>query len=157
MVSAGQVARAADVAVQACRVSRTVSQSIPDQVDTVVAFDAEKFDNDDMHDVTTNNSRITINHAGFYEVGFHGRFQSAADYRAVLASINLNGNSIGQILIPGTTISLPQRVSISTMSKFEVGDFLEVTVYQDNTANVSRTLDMSPDYSPEFWAARIGS
>jgi hypothetical protein len=41
--------------------------------------------------------------------------------------------------------------------QFVAGDYIEVQVFQDNTANAARTLDATDERSPEFYAARIGS
>lgn len=156
MPSAGQVIRAADVTVQACRVTRTTSQSIPNGADTTVAFTSEQFDNNAMHNNSTNNSRITINEPGLYTVGFCGRLASASTYTSIVASIVLNGSStIVEHLHPGTSIGVTQRITVSTMDEFVANDYIEVVIYQ--TSGSARNLEVAGDFSPVFWAARIGS
>ena len=155
MVRAGDIIRASDVAVQACRVTRSSALSIPDGgAVTTVGFDAEVFDTDGMHSTVTNNSRITIQTAGFYTVGFNGTLATDAAYVRSFCEVVLNGStSLGRSQTPG--VSSQQTLSISTVYQFDVGDYVELQVFQDSTA--AHNLEVTADRSPEFWAARIGS
>jgi hypothetical protein len=158
VVNAGDIIRASDVAVQACRVARSTVQSIPDATVTLVTFNSEIFDPTAMHSTVSNTSRVTIAEAGYYIVGFGGRFPSANDYVVTQAHIVVNGvDTIALAQFPGSSIGIPQRVFISTMDEFSAGDYVEVSVYQDNTANAARNLEVVVGQSPEFWVARIGS
>lgn len=158
MPSAGDLVRASDVAVQACRVTRTTAQSIGDNTLTSVAFTAERFDTDTMHDNATNNTRITINTAGIYTIGFCGTFAAGNDYTRAFALLRLNGTTeIARGAQVETTTVVQPQVAVHTVDQFEAGDYIEVQVYQDNTANTSRNLEQTDDRSPEFYAARIGS
>jgi hypothetical protein len=156
MVSAGEVIRASDVKVQACRVTRATALSIANSTDTTIGFTAELFDNNVMHDNSTNNTRITINEAGFYTVGFNGQLASANTYTAIMATLMVNGSTpIQRVLVPGTSISVPQRIAVSTVDEFAATDYIEVVLYQ--TSGAARSLELVSDSSPVFWAARIGS
>lgn len=158
MPTAGQVVRASDVVVQECSVNRTVAQSITDATTTTVAFDAEITDTDGMHSTSVNNSRITIQTAGVYSVGFVGSFAAAADYVRTSATILLNGTAgIARGQTPGTSTSAPQILWANRVYRFAVGDYIEVELFQDNTANAARNLEVVANRSPEFYAARIGS
>lgn len=158
MVSAGQVIRAADVAVQACRVTRTTAQSLPDASTATVNFDDEAFDTDGMHDVATNNSRITINEAGIYIVGFNGDLTAGTDYTRIVVTLVINGTTgIARSHHNSTTSSVTQVVGVNTVYQFQAGDYVEVQIFQDNTANTARDLLVTADRSPVFYAARIGS
>lgn len=158
MVNAGDIVRASNIAVQACRVNRTAVQSIPDATYTIVAFNSERYDHGGMHSNVTNNSRVTIQTDGVYDMGFSGRFASGNDYVQTQAVILLNGSiSLVQSQTPGTTNTTPQRVSVATQYELVVGDYIEVQVYQDNSANAARNLELNDAYSPEFWVGRLGS
>lgn len=158
MVRAGEVIRASDVAVQACRVTRSAVQSIPDNAVTTVAFDAEEFDTDGMHSTVTSNSRITINTAGFYIVGFNGLLAGAADYTRTFAILIANGSTeIARSSFGNLPISTTPQLDVTTVDQFDAGDYIEVQVYQDNTVNAARNLEQTAARSPEFYAARIGS
>lgn len=158
MPKAGDVVRASDVAVQACRVNRTSAQSIPHATLTIVSFNAELFDTDGMHDTVTNNSRITINTAGFYTVGFNAAFAASGDYTRTRAILRMNGATdiaIGPIGPSSSPVEQP--VMVSCVYEFDVGDYIEVRVDHINGASAARDLVNVADRSPHFWAARIGS
>lgn len=145
-----------DTTLRACRVSRSTSLAITNGVDTTVDFTSEQDDPAGMHSNTVNPSRITIPVAGWYTIGFSGQLASASTYTVVMASIMLNTSTlIGRLMVPGTSIAVPQRIMVSTVAHFDVGDYVETAVYQ--TSGASRTLELNGDASPAFWAARIGS
>lgn len=159
MPSAGDLVRASDVAVQACRATRTSAVSIADATETTVSFNAERFDTDTMHDSVTNSSRITIKTAGIYAIGFHGMFAAAADYVGAYAILRLNGTTEIARGPQVTTVSFSMnpQVVVHTIDQFDVADYIEVRVFQNNSANVARNLEQTDERTPEFYAARIGS
>lgn len=160
MVSAGNVVRASDVAVQACRVTRTAVQSIPDAAETLVAFTSEDFDTDGMHDTATNNSRITINTAGIYTVSFTGELVGDPTLVRSLATIFLNGTTIiakDQNNEEYSSGTIPIRFALSVIYQFDVSDYITVSLFQDNTGSNALNLSVISDFSPAFAAARIGS
>lgn len=158
MPNAGDVLRASHIAVQACRATRVAAQSITDNTTTVVAFDDEQIDNNGMHSTVTNNSRITIVTEGFYVIGFNGTFAAGADYTRSFAELRVNGATpLARMQTPGTSTSTQQTLCVQTMQFFAANDYIEVQVYQDNTANTARNLEVTADRSPVFYAARIGS
>lgn len=50
----------------ACRVYNNANISIPNATYTALQFNSEDFDTDNMHDNTTNNTRLTCKTAGIY-------------------------------------------------------------------------------------------
>lgn len=146
------------VSVQACRLTRNAVQSINNNTQTSVQFNTEIFDPTGMHDNAVNNTRITIAVDGYYAMGFNGELQSGADYTRIICSIlHSNGNRIVQSQMPGTTTNIPQRHSVSTMTEMVAGEYIEAQIFQQNPVPNARNLQVSADYSPIFWAARIGS
>lgn len=158
MPLAGQIIRASHAFTPACRVTRTAVQSIPDAgTPTAVEFTSERFDNDTMHDTSTNNTRITFTSAGIYVVGFHGMFAGAADYNRAFCIIRLNGvTELCRSTPYASSVSTTPQLDVSTMDSFVAGDYVEALVFQDNTANVARNLEQTDRRSPEFYAGRIG-
>lgn len=155
---AGEIIEVADVACQRCRVTRTAAQSINDNTVTAVQFDAERFDNDTMHDTVTNNTRITFTTAGAYLVGFHGLFAAANDYVRCFAVLRLNGvTEIARGPQVSTSTAVQAQVAVETMYEFDAADYLEALVYQDNSAAAARNLEQSADRTPEFYATRLGA
>lgn len=142
----------------ACRVFHNTTQSIADNTVTTVLFNSERYDTDNMHNTVTNNSRITINTAGLYLLTFHGRVITAADYLALFCDFNVNAGSFSCAEMrwhPNTTGDV-HNYQLTTVYKFAAGDFIEARVYQDNTANASRTLESTSAVTPEFSAAWVG-
>jgi hypothetical protein len=141
------------------RVFHNADQSIPDNTVTVVAFNSERYDTDTMHDTVTLNSHITFNTAGVYEVGFSGHFEQSITYASVQALLRLNGTTYIDVSPNqglSTTANTP-RLKLGTQYKFAVNDYIEVQVYQDNTDNTARNLQVQGNYSPEFYATRLGA
>lgn len=163
MARAGDIIRAADISVQACKVSRSTNLTIPhsSSVETVVGFTTEDYDTDGMHDTVTNNTRITINTAGIYVVSFTGELAGATptDYGRIYAAIRRNGTiiAISQENPIDAAGIMPQRLNVACTDSFQVGDYLEVYILQQNDSSAGRFLVPASDYSPKFAAARIGS
>lgn len=157
MVRAGDPIRASDIAVQGCRVSRNAAQSVAQGALVTVTFDAELFDNDAMHSTSTNNSRITINTAGIYVIGFTGSFAAHSSYTRIFYNILLNGTTeIQRAGGFGAAAAASQPLAISTVYSLNVGDYVEVQVRHDGTGS-AQNLEVVADRSPQFYAARIGS
>lgn len=142
----------------ACRVTHNTTQSLNDAVETTVSFNTERFDTNSMHDTVTNNSRITINTAGIYVVGFHGQFAAANDYVNGYGILRLNGTTY--ISLAGSDQSVVGisdfQVCTTTLYKFAVNDYIEVRALQNNTASAARNLQQGTAFSPEFWAVWVG-
>lgn len=142
----------------ACRAYHNAAQSIPNNADTTVAFNSERFDTATMHDTVTNNSRITIPIAGLYLLTFTGEFVAAADYQTHYAFFMLNGTTpIGVGTAGAVTTAGPGcLVGASAVYKFAAGNYVEVKVRQNNSAAAARNLNSSGNYSPEFTAVWLG-
>lgn len=158
MVRAGDVVRASDVAVQACRLTHSVGQTIAeDAALAAVTFDTELADTDGMHS-SGSPTRITIQTAGWYLIGFSGQLAADTDYQRLLARIRLNGSTeLSSNQNPGTTVSAPQTLETSTVSLLSVGDYVEVMVFQAEAGTQTHTLEALAERSPIFYAARFGS
>lgn len=144
-------------AVQACKVTRDSVQSIPNSSFTTLQFNDEVFDDTDMHDNAVNNSRITIAVPGYYVMGANIEMESAADYTRFILAIRLNGaTEIVRIQVNPISGNVPQRFEEAMMHQLVAGDYLEARLFQTNGAAASRNVEVV-DYSPIFYAARIGS
>lgn len=140
----------------ACRVGRASNMGVDNNVLETIPFTSEIFDSSNMHENSAN-TRITFNVPGFYTVGVSVEFSAANDYTRINLAIVLNG-SIRISYTSETTqaLSVPPRAAANTMYEFAAGDYIEAQVLQTNDAAVARTLLMVPQYSPHFYAARIG-
>lgn len=143
------------VATQGARVTRNAVQSISNNSFTTINFNAEVFDNNAMHDNATNNSRITINVSGIYDIGFYGEFESGA-YQRTMYRIIINGATVIAIeQQTGTAQSIPQRYGVAAVYPLVAGDYVEIEAFQQNTGLAARDL-VNVNGSPSFWAVRVG-
>ncbi len=131
-----------------CRVKQTSGASIGDASGTILAFDAEDFDTDGMHDNATNNSRITINTAGVYLVIASVRYTTGVSDDTRI-SILKNGGNVG-IDERGPNNS---RSGQQVMGYYDLAaaDYLEAQVYQNNSANTARTIDTPYTFLSAAW------
>jgi hypothetical protein len=143
----------------ACRVYNNAAISINDNVDVGLTFNSERYDTDGMHSTSVLPGRINIVTAGLYLVEFTARFAAANDYVQQGCAFVLNTTTI----IAGVDRDGPNaksfacRIHLSTVWKFAAGDYVEVTVYHDNTANAARNIESVGNFSPEFAATWIGT
>lgn len=81
------------------RITATANQSITQNVDTVVTFATEAYDNNSMVDLAANNTRIQLQQAGIYLLT--GRVQFAAASPAAFVTMLRMDSSGGVIANPG--------------------------------------------------------
>ena len=122
----------------ACRVYHNANQTLG--AGTVLAFNSERYDNNAMHDTVTNNSRITFNVPGVYEIGFHSVCTAAGD----TLYIRVNGLTDIAYDNPGT------QIKMFTTYNFSAGDYIEI--YKTGGAN---TFNYTANYSTEFYATWV--
>lgn len=114
-----------------CEVYNTGTQSPANNTDTDLAFNAERVDNDGCHDNTTNNSRITINTPGIYQIGSSVRFNTnGTGSRYSLLYINANTGIAASYLPGSSTGALDQNLS-RTM-RLGYGDYIRLLVWQNS-------------------------
>ncbi|MBA7675386.1 hypothetical protein ES703_83619 [subsurface metagenome] len=138
----------------AVRARRTTNQEIPHNVATTVIFDMEDHDNDTMWEGVTNPDRITINTEGIYII--LGQVQwaaSAAGYRGELLWHSVAG-WIAQTHTQQADFDDLWRGNVATTWYCEVGDYLELRIFQ----NTGAPLDAigSAKQSPVLEAVRAG-
>jgi len=135
------------------RVTHSVLQAIANSTATVLAFDTERFDTDTMHDVSVNNSRITIQTAGKYIIWAGIRWQANAtgDREAIILR---NGTIVeASVRLPVVGVNAPTDQQPVAIVDAAVNDFFEVRVFQLST--ISLNIEKAADFSPEFGAIRI--
>lgn len=137
----------------AARVTHNASQTINGSTLTVLAFNTERFDTDDIHDTVTNNSRLTCRTPGVY---------------AIIANVQWTQNNTGsrllEIRLNGATVIARQRqfgvsaseIAIATHYQLTAGDYVEVRVFQDSSGGGTLDVLATANISPEFSMVRIG-
>ncbi|MEU9975085.1 hypothetical protein [Streptomyces sp. NPDC051014] len=118
--------------------------SLTSGTSTLITFDSEAWDTDNMHSTTTNTSRVTISTTGQYLVSFYARFPSnATGYRQLNLRLNSGGSSGG-----GSTWSTINVAAVNGSSTFVTrtlelscvaGDHYEIFAMQNSGATM--TLD----------------
>lgn len=131
-----------------CSVTRTSAQTISNNSTTSVNFTTENFDTDNMHDNSTNNTRITAVTAGKYIIGATFQFDDNGS-GARLAQIRKNGTT--QICQATQQSGVRSRFSMSILDNASANDYYELRVFQDSGGN----LDLSLTFLPVFWAYMI--
>lgn len=139
--------------IPACRVKSTVSLSIPTGVNTAIAFNSEKYDTSNIHNDSTNNTRLTVPETGIYlMIGSVGYAGNATGRREL--SIRVSGiTTISDVAIVNLNTTSP-LLSVSAMYSLVLGDYVELMTFQDSGgALLINTLN---DYSPHFEIVRVG-
>lgn len=125
-----------------CRVTNSTTQSLTDNLETVLTFDTETYDTAGMHSTAVNTGRITIVTAGLYLLTFSATLQASADTSDAYADLQLGvatriayGPSVGAYTAGGLV-----RIAASCIHKLAAADYVQVVAFQNNTANTNRTI-----------------
>lgn len=147
-------AMAADPVVDiSCRAYNDANQAVADSTAVKIALNEEQFDTDNMHDKTTNNSRILIPEDGKYLCGFNTHLGGAANH--IKTYILLNNSTT--IAVNETTHAAGGAIHQigATIYDLDEDDYIEMVVYQNSGS--SGTCYYDAYESPILWAIKIGS
>jgi hypothetical protein len=141
--------------VPASRAYHNANQSISDSGYTVLAFNSERFDTDNIHDNATNNTRLTCKTAGKYLIVANASFESnATGSRALKIMLNGTGD-IGIVHQMSITGGLgPANLSLSTIYDLAINDYVELYAYQSSGGSLN--VLTTGNYSPEFMMVKVG-
>lgn len=137
------------MSVYRARVTHSLDQSVGSGGGgTILSFDTEREDTDQFHDPVTNNSRLTAETPGDYDIKFNGEWAAhATGYRT--AEILLNGITViardTRLPVGGSD---PTAQSLATDYSLSAGDYVEVRVWQNSGTGLN--ILKSGNYSPEF-------
>ena len=137
----------------AARVYNSAAISIPDNTNTALTFNSERYDNDSIHSTSSNTSRLTATTAGVYQITGHVGFQAGTTGRRQI-NLRVNGSTYIAIQdLPGTVPSSEVYLSVSADYKLDAGDYVELVAYQNDGS--ARNVLASGNYSPEFAMHRV--
>ena len=110
--------------------TKTAAQSIPNNTDTIITWNAERFDTDAFHDNSTNTSRMTIpsGKGGKYLVLGSAYYVTGSGYREL--HVLKNGNIVNYFY--GVINTDYEFLTISTIVECIAGDYLELRGYQNS-------------------------
>lgn len=135
-----------------CRVHNSANQSIPDSALTVLAFDSESFDDNGIHDTSTNNSRLTCKTAGRYIAILNLFFaDSVTGVRG--GSILLNG--LESFAVTGPTGS-PRLIVTSPVMDMSIGDYVQAAAWQNSGGNLNVIGGSGVGLMTYFSLVRVG-
>ena len=135
-----------------CLLNHNLNQTIANNTITALLFNQEIADNDSMHSLLSNTSRITVNTAGVY---------------ALTAAVQFDGNTTGvrtvSIVMNGSDTLVTQdaenlgtnsiKLNVATLYYLDVNDYVEVRVRQDSGGNLDSETGAG---LPNFRVAWIG-
>lgn len=137
-----------------CRVSRNNNQSIPNNQNTAVIWNVERWDDSAFWTVGQPDRifcPITSGADGTYLIGGSVRFAPAAGgTRAV--RITVNGIEIA-LTRESPIAAVADVLQLSTIWRLNQGDNLQLIVTQ--TSGAALNIEPDPSHSPEFWLVKL--
>lgn len=139
------------------RVYKDAAQSINTATPTILTFNQETFDNDTMHDNSTNNSRITITTAGLYSLKAQVAFAANATGNRKIFFVKNGSTSLASVYCaPSPT----DRTVLQAMTLVQASasDYFEVQAEQGSggALNIEGSAgDLY--YQTHFEAVRLGA
>lgn len=134
--------------IPAARVTRSSAQSIPDSLNTNLAFDQERYDTASVHDNGTNNSRLTAPVTGIYAVTAQFTWGGSAGTGSRFAGLMKNGSTLiaRSLQVPGD-----DDENMATQVRLAAGDYVEVQVLQTSGSSLTVAANgMAQQFTPEF-------
>jgi hypothetical protein len=137
---------------QGARVYNSADVSLTNGVNTLVTFDSEAYDTDNIHESVTYPGRLTCKTSGKYIIVGNVQFTTGGNQSILYIKYN-GGNYIGADSRLGMTSPRTSRVSVTTIYDLAVNDYVELWAYIDVA---SPYAIHTADYSPNFMMQRIG-
>lgn len=126
----------------ACSVFNSTTQSLTNNVVTVLTANSENYDNDAMHSTMSQTSRITAQTAGRYDLGTTVRFAGGSDTAGRLVDFLVNGTTVIDVMqVAGLNDAAATTVLSGGGSVvLAAGDFVEVRARQRSGGALNVTL-----------------
>ncbi len=134
--------------------SSEAAQNLADGVTKILAFNAERYDTDTIHDNSTNNSRLTATTAGKYSITATIQFASDANGGRQVGLI-LNGATLIALMSVNARADAATIIGIHTHYDLSATDYVEVRVLQDGVVG-GLDVSVSGNFSPEFAMQKVG-
>ena len=127
-----------------CRAYHDVDQAVADSTWTALALNQERWDTDSIHDLSTNNSRLTAKTAGVYLIE-GGVITDSTEAVVWILRIVLNGTTT---LRRFTNKMDRHQMCLATIYKLAVNDYVELEMW--HSAGVSKNARVLANWSVEF-------
>lgn len=103
---------------------------------TDVTFNSERYDNNSIHDTSTNTDRLVAQEAGVYLIAGQIRWEAVAGTSLRWVALKVNGGTVA--VQYRSAVNLTIDMNISTLYKLAATDYVELEVWQ----NSGGTLDV---------------
>jgi hypothetical protein len=140
------------------RLENTAAQTVSSGAWTTLTFNTEVFDTDGFHSTVTNTSRVTIpsGKAGYYMVQAQAMDNGENNGRRLIR-VTKNGTANFAIEgIPGLSVD-PASASLQTVVNCAVGDYLEISWYQNWSGGNMTVLGNGDPGNPMFAVTYLGA
>lgn len=137
-----------------CRAYNTASQALTTGTLTAIGFNAERWDNGVMHDLSTNNTRVTAPTAGIYSISGNAVIAAAAGGSTRRLALRVNGTAYIAYTIGPFNAADNTFMNVSTTYQLAATDYVELIGFQDSGGNLN-VLAVG-NYSPELSLVRLG-
>ena len=119
----------------------------------VITLDAERYDTDTIHDLSSNNSRLTATTAGKYVITATIEWEANSANQRLLA-IQLNGTTNLVVATQDANASGTTRMTVTTVYLLAATDYVEMVGFQDSGGDLD--VLVAGNYSPEFAMQKMG-
>lgn len=136
------------------RVGATAVQTLGTGANTPIVFDLEVFDPFGLHSNTTNNTRITVQEPGWYQIGGFVTFAANATGIRQISVVKNGTTALAEISTTALGGGNVAKLAIDAAEYLAAGDYVELNAYQDSGGNLNTV--QSGSYRPGFWLTRVG-
>lgn len=139
----------------AAEVYHSADQGITTGTWTPLSFNSESFDTDNIHDTSTNNSRLTCKTEGIYLVIGAVTFEALGTNELRQIAFEVNGsNSYVKIAKQEVIAATDVKITLTGLFDFAVNDYIELNVWHNHGSDVDIKAYVN---SPFFSMIRIDS
>jgi len=141
------------------RVNRNAAQGVTTGTWTAISWDTVRYDiGPSPHFNIGNPFYITCQVAGTYAISGQVIFQPNSGNNQRLAAILVNGIYVANNGYSGVakTVSVYDRIAVATTVKLNVGDQVQLAVFQDSGGTINTTTPDSTTWTPELSMALVG-
>lgn len=149
-----------DSAIAGCRVYNNANISVANNTWQALTYNTERFDSFDnasstFHSTSANTDRITIptGLGGYYLIGGHVEFAANTTNRRGIRIVHSVGTTVLASDEQEATV-VAMGLSISTLFALAAAEYVTMEVFQNSGGAIN--AQASGNYSPEFWAVRLG-
>jgi hypothetical protein len=128
--------------------------SVPVSTPTLLTFDTENYDTNEMHSTSSDTSRLVATQAGAYIVTAQVTWSDVSSGNVREVRIRKNGTTI-----IGSIKQFDESMTLTVQDEAVAGDYYEVLVYQNAGFPIfvgSSDLAAAGSYSPYFSMMRVG-